>query len=1058
LRKFWNTLSASLLLLVALGALCQVSQAQQSRITQAIEGGKVSPLQGTVSPRAKAEYDQGPMAASTPLQGMSISFKLSAAQQTSLDALLTAQQTPSSASYHQWLTPAQYANQFGMSQQDIDKVTEWLQSQGFTVDNVSESRTNIRFSGTVAQAEQAFHTQIHKYDVHGETHFANATAVSLPNAFAATVSRVGGLHDFKPKPRFVRSGASGTRGATPRVTAGSSSATPGLHFIAPGDFAVIYDVNPLYTAGFTGTNQTIGIAGQTDIVMADITSFRTTAGLPANNPTVFLIPGSADPGIGDASNDIVEADLDLETSGGVAKNANIIFINSTDVFDSLQYGIQNKINGVQIPILSVSYGNCEPNWASADIASLEASFQEANAQGQTVMAAAGDDGAADCDEASGNEAPIQEATQGLQVDYPGSSAYVTAMGGSEFTGDGTAANPDTGANKYWSGANGSADAITTALSYDPEMVWNDTTVSIMNGGGLDAGGGGKSLLFTKPSYQAGVPNIPADGARDVPDASFTASDFLDPYVICTQTLLASDPTQSNYVSSCNNGFRTSDPGFQDDQSFFTVGGTSAAAPSFAGSLALIEQKLGVPQGLGNVNVSLYKLASTPSTYASAFHDITVGNNIVPCEPGTPNCPTTGVAQMGYSAGAGYDQATGLGSLDVNNLATAFGTVATKGGTTTTIAVSPAAPVVGTKITLTATVASTSSSITVMPTGTVTFTIDGTAGTAIAVANGMAVTTTSFATGGTHTVSASYSGDTNFYVSTSAVTSIPVAATGGAQTTTTLVASPTTLALYGALSLNATVTSPAGGTVAGTVTFTLGTTTLGTANMTPGASGTGTATLSIPSITPTLGFIAGTNTITASYGGDSTYMASSGSTPITVTNPTITVAATAMTIPSAAPGNTGTSTITVTSGGGYTGTVNLTATVTTLVATGGFSNASVAVSPTSPGSTTLMLETTTATGGNERKTPGGNLRPMTATIAGGTAAGCILLLLIPGIRRRKWPLAMIMLVFLGVSAGLGCGSGGSGGGSPPGTYTVTITATDSSNSSITATTSLMVTIQ
>lgn len=1056
MRKSCNILSAPFLLLALFAMFVPGSRAQQARITQAIEGSKISRLQGTTTPLAKAEDDQGPVAVSTPLHGMSIHFTLSAAQQASLTALLKAQQDPSSSSYRQWLTPAQFADQFGMSQADIEKATAWLQSQGFTVDHVAESRNSIRFSGTVGQAEQAFHTQIHKFVVKDESHFANTTDVSLPAALAATISRVGGLQDFRPKPRLVRAGGVRGKGVNPQFTAGSSSPDSGQHFIAPGDYSIIYDLKPLYQAGFNGAGQTIGIAGQTDIVMADITSFRSAAGLPANNPTVFLIPGSADPGVQDASGDINEADLDLELSGGAAANATIVFLNSTAVFDSLEYAIQNKVNGVQIPILSISYGNCEPNWSSADIATVEADFQQANAQGQTVLGPAGDNAAADCDAAeSANAPPITSATQGLQVDYPASSAYVTGMGGSEFMGDGTAQNPSTGADQYWSGAGGSADAITTALSYIPEMVWNDTTISIQNGGGLDGGGGGKSGLFPKPSWQTGVAGIPNDGARDVPDLSVSASDYHDPYLVCTQIILDSDSTGTNYVSSCNNGFRISDPGYQDDQTVTAFGGTSASAPSFAGVLALIEQKVGVPQGLGNINPTLYKLASTPSTYASAFHDITTGNNIVPCTAGSPNCPTSGTLQMGYSAGTGYDQASGLGSIDANNLATAFSTVASKFGTTTTLAVSPTAPLAGATVTLTATVKP--SSGTTEPTGTVTFTIDGTVGTPVAVANGVAVTTTSFATGGAHTVIAAYSGDANFYISSSGVTNITVTASGVAATTTTLVATPTSVALYGALSLTATVQSSAGGTVAGTVTFTIGSTTVGTANITPGASGVGTANLAVASATPALGFTAGTDTINAAYGGDSTYAASTGSATVTVTNPGFTIAATNMTISSPNPGNSGTSTVTVTSTGGYTGTVELSATASTLNAEGGFSNSSVAVSPTTPGSTTFTIQTVTATG-NDRKSP--NLRRLTAKVgvAGGLAAGCILLLLIPGIRRRRWPAAMIMLVFLGVTAGVGCGGGGSGGASPAGTYTVTIQGVDSSNSKLTATTTFTVTIQ
>src|ERR1700683_2629643 len=194
----------------------------QNRIVQQIVAGKVSPLPGTIHPPARPQYDQGPVASSVQLQGMTMNFNRSAAQQARLNTLLTAQQTPSSSSYHQWLTAAQFGEQFGMSQQDLDQVTAWLQSQGFTVNNVAESHTSIRFSGTAGMAEQAFHTQIHRYIVNGQSHFANATQISLPNAFASTVSRVGGLHDFKPEPRLVRPAGTKTDGAQPHFTSGIS--------------------------------------------------------------------------------------------------------------------------------------------------------------------------------------------------------------------------------------------------------------------------------------------------------------------------------------------------------------------------------------------------------------------------------------------------------------------------------------------------------------------------------------------------------------------------------------------------------------------------------------------------------------------------------------------------------------------------------------------------------------------------------------------------------------------------------------------------------------------
>ena len=189
------------------------------------------------------------------------------------------------------------------------------------------------------------------------------------------------------------------------------------------------------------------------------------------------------------------------------------------------------------------------------------------------------------------------------------------------------------------------------LSYIPEEVWNDTSESIANQRGLAAGGGGASIYFSKPSWQTGT-GVPNDGHRDVPDVSLNASPFHDSYLIC-------DGTDSTGNQGCSNGFR-------DSKDYLdTVGGTSVGAPAFAGVLSLINQATGA-KGLGNVNSILYSLASSAP---SSFHDITTGDNKVPCVQGFPDCPNGGT--IGYIAGTGYDQASGLGSLDVFNLVTSW---------------------------------------------------------------------------------------------------------------------------------------------------------------------------------------------------------------------------------------------------------------------------------------------------------------------------------------------------------------------------------------------------
>ena len=1058
MRKFCNIPSAPFLMMLVFSALFHSAQAQtvlQDRITQPVESANMAVLAGSAHPQAKAEFDTGLTDNATVLQGMTIHFKRSEAQEASLQALLAAQQNPSSASYHQWLTPAQFGQLFGMSAADLAQVSAWLQQEGFTITSVAQSANSINFSGSVASVEKAFQTQIHNYTVNGETHFANSTQISIPAALAGTVNSVHGLDDFKlkPKVRVVKS----------RFTDGVT----GTHYLAPGDLAVIYDINPLYTAGDTGKGVTIAIIGQTAIVPADITDFRAAANLSVNNPTVVTVPGTTPPSAqtGAASGDLAETDLDLEYSGGVATGASIVLVNSADVTTSLTYAVQNTINGITIPIISQSYGACEAAYNTLAISTQEAILAQANAQGQTVILAAGDNGAADCDESTSTQT-VTSAVSGLAVDYPGSSVYVTDAGGSEFMGDGTAASPQTGAGTYWnsSGTGGvSDDLVTSAKSYIPEMAWNDTTFAIANGGGLDAGGGGVSSLFNKPSWQTGVPGIPADGKRDVPDISLSASNAHDPYLYCTQ--ITTDGSPSVFVSSCQaTSFRLSDPGQTDNNTFqAAAGGTSFAAPDFAGLLAIIEQKLGTGGGLGNINPSLYTLAANATTYASAFHDITAGNNQVPCTPGSPNCPTGSNPVIGYVAGTGYDQATGLGSVDANKLATAFAALVTATGTKTALTAAPGTSVeINEAVTFTATV--TPNTLSTAPTGTVTFTVDGVAQTPVTLSTASPYTATlktDFATSGTHTVSASYSsGDATYTGSSSSAVVITVVASGTAATTTVVDTNPTTFPLGNSVTLAVTVSGTTAGTLTGPVTFTTGGVTIGKVNqVTLAAGNTATASLTV-NATTSLGFVAGTDTITATYGGDSFNAPSSGTTTVTVTNPSITVTATPMTISSPNPGNTGTSTITITSTGGYTGTVNLTASgPSTLNVDGSFGSASIPLASGASATTTLTITTVSASG-NLRKGVGGNVRKTSTAqiaVAGGTVAGCLLLLLIPGIRRKRWPAALVMLVFLSVGAGLGCG-GGTGGGAPSGTYTVTVTAADSSNANITGSTTFTLTIQ
>ena len=630
----------ALLLIFAAPGSTQVSS--RNRISRPVDAAQTAVVKGTAHPLAQAQFDQGRTDPSQALHGVSLTFRLSPPQQADLDNLLRQQQDPSSPNYHKWLTPEQYAARFGMTQNDLARVTAWLHSQGLTVDGISRNRTEVSFSGTVGQIEYALKTEIHNYSIQGEPHFANATDVALPAAFSSVVVSVRGLNDFRPKPRFRR--------ASPRFT----SSLSGNHFLIPGDFATIYNLNPLYRLGLNGVGQTIAVVGQTAISLTDIDAFRAASGLTKYDPTRVLVPNTGTSAT--STKDLGEADLDLEWSGGVAKSAAIIYVYvgndpNKSVFDALQYAIINKL----APVISISYGNCEAVLPGGFVLTMRQWAQQANAQGQTISGPAGDEGAADCD--SG----VASATHGLAVDVPASIPEVTGVGGTEFTGDALQCpgNPPSCPGgvapadpPYWSGSS-SLNSGPTALGYIPEMAWNDTTASLalVPPAGFAASGGGASTIFTKSSteafWQTG-PGVPNDGKRDVPDISLNASNFHDTYLFCTQ-------------GSCVNGFRAT------NNNLSGVGGTSVGAPSFAGILAIINQATQSSIGQGNANPNLYSLAvSTPS----AFHDIPTGsNNNVPCTKGSTGCPNGGT--IGFPTGPNYDQVTGLGSIDAFNLVHAW---------------------------------------------------------------------------------------------------------------------------------------------------------------------------------------------------------------------------------------------------------------------------------------------------------------------------------------------------------------------------------------------------
>ncbi|OLB28485.1 MAG: peptidase S53 [Acidobacteria bacterium] len=1019
----------------SLFAISSPAQRPVARITTVVDDADRTTIYGTHPVMARTEDEAGRVPLGSKFEGISIAFSRTPAQEADLQALLAAQQDPTSPLYAKWLTPDEFGARFGLADSDIAKVQSWVGQHGFTVESVSRSKNRISFSGTVEQVEAAFGTEMHYYKVNGETHFAPSRDVSVPAALSSVVQTVTNLSSFRPKSHI--SGRGPRRVVSPDFTSSQS----GNHFLTPKDVATIYDINPAYKAGYNGAGQSIAVVGQSAIVLSDIEHFQTAAGFAVKDPTLVLVPNTGTATI--RSGDEAESDLDLEYTSTIASGATIYFVYvgnnaNSGVFDSIQFAVTNKT----APIISVSYGLCEAALGSSGYSSLNAILAQAASQGQSVIVASGDSGSTDCYGETGLTTAQQQA---LAVDFPGSSQYVTAIGGTEFPAADVASTNTT----YWQAASGS-DLVSSALSYIPEQVWNDDSTAR-----LSSSGGGVSTFTPKPGWQTGVPGIPSGTFRLVPDISLSSSPNNAGYLFC------SSDSSNGVTGSCTNGFRDS-----SNVNLTVAGGTSFAAPVFAGMLALINDKLN-SAGQGVINPTLYTLAANSATYASAFHDITSGGN--QCTAGTKICSTAGASQ--YPATSGYDQASGLGSVDLFNLMTAWpGSSSSLVPSKTTLSAATMTPAPGANDAVTITVASGSTSNTATPTGTLTVTVDGTLQTSsLALVSGSATYTFSSTTPGAHVIAATYSGDSTYASSTGSLT-VTVPAPVASKTTLSAATSTPAPGASDAISITVTSASTSSTTTpTGTVTIAV-----------DGATQTPTLTLANGSATYTFSSTAaGAHTIAATYSGDSNYASSGGSLTLTVVAKSFKLAASNVTVTA---GNPGASTITLTPQNGYTGTVAWTVASSPALTNGCFSIANTTVSGTTAVAATLTVNTVASAcaapalvgaGVDPRNTPGRAPHPygkdptvlvaLQANQAGMTMVGLLFLGLL-GRRCRR----LATLATLGILATIGfaaSGCAGVGSSMPPlssptaarGAYAVTIVGTDTTTPSITASTTLTLTI-
>jgi hypothetical protein len=696
-------------MLFSLTSLAQ-TPAVHPRVTQAVDMNNLVTLRGNVHPLARPEYDQGVAPDDLLMKRILMVLQRGAEQEASLRQFLDQQQVKTSAQFHQWLTPEQFGQQFGPAGSDLQAVTDWLTAQGFQVSKVAAGRTVIEFSGTAGLVRQVLGTEIHKFRVNSGDYWANVSDPQIPAALAPVVTGFDSLNNFPRKPlhenlgTFSRSKATGEVKplfSVPTSCAGGSGTCYDLA-LGPTDFATIYNVAPLWSAGTTGTGQTIAVVGQTNINIQDVRDFRTMFGLPANDPNIIL--DGPDPGI--TATDETEADLDVEWSGAVAEGATIDLVvsESTETTAGIDLSALYIIDNNLASVMSISYGDCEAEGAATN-AFHSTLWEQAAAEGITVVAGSGDSGSAGCD-----TSPELVAQYGLAVSGLASTPFDVAVGGTDF-------NDLSSFSTYWNQTN-APTYENSAKSYIPEMPWNNScgssgvltgcasasSTDLSSGLELSAGGGGPSSCanpsgtfpsvtcpgggYAKPAWQSGT-GVPSDGVRDTPDISLFAGDGYNGtfYVICQMDANAAKGGSS---SSCDLNLNTPYEDFQG------VGGTSASTQAFAGIMALVNQAHGRQ---GNANYVLYPLAAQAGntcvsntaavTNASCiFYDIdnatgstTVNSGIsVACQGGTPNCSNTSTAanQYGimvsgspaaaaYSTTTGYDLATGLGSVNAANL-------------------------------------------------------------------------------------------------------------------------------------------------------------------------------------------------------------------------------------------------------------------------------------------------------------------------------------------------------------------------------------------------------
>jgi hypothetical protein len=762
----------------------------RAQITQPVDEARLVTLPGNTHPAAIAANDRGPVADDFRIDFMQLVLQRPPELEKQLEQLIQEQQRKGSPEYHRWLTSEEFNTRFGVAPADIEKVTHWLQSRGFKVDAVLPNGMVIDFSGTAGEVKQAFHTGIHKLDVHGVPHIANMSDPRIPAALADAVKGVYALHDFKPRSMHKR-----------RAKFTFSDEYGTYYAVVPQDMATIYNLNPAFSQGITGAGQNIVVIEDTLLANpSDVSTFRSAFGLSGYSGTFSQVTETGAQSCSDSgvNGDEVEAALDAEWAGAAAPEATVTLASCADTefaFGGL-IALQNILAAANPPqVVSISYGACEAENGAAANATYIDTYQQAAALGISVFVSAGDEGAASCD------ADQSVATHGIAVSGFASTPYNVAVGGTDF-GDVYLNNEENGPalSSYWNTTDTSA--FGSAISYIPEIPWNSSCASAL----LDtlygyteaygssgfcnsfeaevygyqttaSGSGGPSTVSAQPSWQSGVYGLPtaSNGVRYLPDVSLFAADgvYGHFYEYCMSDT-SQGGTACDYTSSSN-------------AEALAAGGTSFASPIWAGIQALVNQSQG-GKAQGNPNPRYYELAgleygAAGSTLCNSslgagvgpgcvFYDVTLGDMDVNCTG--PDCYGDGNGNQGalssststfspaYGSNTGWDYATGLGTVNVQNLIADWTSV----GTTTAITSSVNPSNAGQQVTFTATVMPGFGGIS--ETGSVTWSANTGCGST-KLSAGVATCATSSLPAGADSVKATYSGDSNFTGSNAGVT-------------------------------------------------------------------------------------------------------------------------------------------------------------------------------------------------------------------------------------------------------------------------------------------------